>query len=120
MSDPRSVVTFEARGKTHKFILGTYALVMLERRTKMKASQFFNRKDDEQWGVEDTLNVFFCGLQRYHGEMTETDASDIIDELGVDRVTALIFEALGVARPEAAEGDENPPVAKANVVGMRP
>lgn len=118
MANPQQgEVTFEANGKPYTFKLGTYALAVLERRTKMPYRSFFQRPDD-QWGADDLLHVFYAGLYRKH-KMTEEETGDLIDVLGTDRASEIILEAIGVANPrEVATGTADPQMAAANGVGM--
>lgn len=105
-------VAFEADGKSYVFKLGTYALAVLERRTKMPASKFFARRD-EDWGADDLLQVFYAGLYRKH-QLAEEAVGDLIDQIGTQRASEVILEAIGVANPkEAAAGHADPQIAKA-------
>lgn len=90
-------VSFEASGKVYLFKLGTYAQAVLERRTKQPASKFFQRKEDE-WGVDDVLSVFYAGLFQKQ-KLTEEQVADLIDDLGIARVSEIIGEALTAAKP---------------------
>lgn len=101
MANPiKGEVSFEAGGKHYKFVLGTYALAALQRRTGVSTAKFFARKQDD-WGMDDILAIFHSGLLKHH-EMSEREASDLIDELGQDEVGKLIVEAVQVAFPEAS------------------
>lgn len=109
-------VTFEAAGANYTFKLGTYALAVLERRTKMSSSKFF-RRPEEDWGADDLLQVFYAGLYRQH-KLTEEAVGDLIDEIGSERASAIMLEAIGVANPtEVATGSADPLIAKANGTG---
>ena len=107
-------VTFEASGKTFTFKLGTFAQAAIEAKTKQSIFKFFNRGEDN-WGVADLLIVFHAGLLREH-HLTEDEAGDLIDELGMGRVGEIIAEALKSAFGEVAEsGAANPtPIRKAS------
>lgn len=120
MANPlQGEVAFEVKGATYTFKLGTYALAVLERRTKMPSGKFFKRPDDE-WGADDLLQVFYAGLYRQH-KLTEEAVADLIDEIGSERASAIMLEAIGIANPaEVAAGKEDPQVAKAgNGTGTR-
>lgn len=111
MADPRGEVTFEAGGKKYSLKLGTYALAILERATKMPSSRFFKR-DDDDWGADDVLRVFYAGLYQKH-KLSEEEVGAVIDNLGMAQASAILIEALGVsAAPEGTvngDGDEDPP-----------
>lgn len=70
MANPqKGEVGFKVGSKSYVFKLGTYAQAVLERRVNMPAPKFFGRPQD-QWGVGDTLLVFWAGLYRRH-ELSE-------------------------------------------------
>lgn len=118
MANPQQgEVAFEADGKSYTFKLGTYALAVLERRTKMPYRTFFQREDDK-WGADDLLHVFYAGLYRNH-KLTEEQVGDIIDSITSARASEIILEAIGVANPkEVAAGKADPQIAGANGSGM--
>jgi hypothetical protein len=107
MANPqKGEVGFEVGAASYVFKLGTYAQAVLERRVKMPGPKFFKRPADE-WGVDDTLSVFWAGLYRQH-KLTEEQAADLIDELGATRVQEILFEALKLANPEAGKANGDP------------
>lgn len=112
-NEHKGEVTFEANGKTFTFKLGTFAQAAIEARTKQSIFKFFNRGEDT-WAVSDMLILFHAGLLRAH-HLTEDEAGDLIDELGMARVGDIIAEALKLAFGEVAEnGAANPtPIRKA-------
>ena len=87
----RGEVTFEALGKTWTLKLGTYALSMIESKTKGSIFQFFGRGEDA-WTLSDLLLVFHAGLFREH-KLTEGETGDLIDEIGIERATDVMKEA---------------------------
>jgi hypothetical protein len=108
-------VGFEVGGKSYVFKLGTYAQAILERRVKMPWPKFFSRPED-QWGVDDTLTVFWAGLSRRH-DLTTEDVADLIDELGADRVREVLAEAFKLANPEAGKSGGDPQIQEAAGTG---
>lgn len=118
MANPQQgEVAFEADGKSYTFKLGTYALAVLERRTKMPYRTFFQR-EDSAWGADDLLQVFYAGLYQKH-KLAEEDAGALIDNIGSERASEIILEAIGIANPkEVAAGKADPQVAGANGSGM--
>lgn len=122
MANPlKGEVGFDVGGKEYVFKLGTYAQVLLERRTKQPANKFFARKPDE-WGVDDMLSVFYAGLNRQH-KLTEEQVADLMDELGPERIAAILQEAVDLAKPKesgnaaAPPVPAHPPMAEANATG---
>lgn len=120
MANPqKGEVAFEANGKQYVFKLGTYAQAMLERRVKTTFGKFVAKPVDD-WGVDDALVMFWAGLYRQH-KLTEEQASDLLDEIGPDRLSVLITEAIKLSQPDKEEGiAEDPPTAEAvtNGTGM--
>jgi hypothetical protein len=110
-------VAFEVSGATFKFVLGTYALAALQRRSGVSTMKFFNRAGTD-WGIDDVLAVFHAGLIRHH-ELSEKQAADLIDELGQTKVGEIIAEAVRLAFPssEAAKGTARPPKASGTSKG---
>lgn len=108
MANPiKGEVSFDADGKHYKFVLGTYALAALQRRTGVSTFKFFGRKPDE-WGMDDILAVFHAGLLRHH-ELSEVEAADLVDTLGQEAVGKLIGEAVGLAFPPPTTGGASRP-----------
>jgi hypothetical protein len=97
MTNPlRGEVTFEARGKTFTFRLGTNAQIMIESKVGMPLSKFFGNVDEKNFGSSDIRTVFHAGLFRQH-QMNEEDVGDLMDELGPERVGEIFAEAAKAA-----------------------
>lgn len=111
MANPqKGEVGFDVAGKSYVFKLGTYAQALLERRVKMPWPKFFARPED-QWGVDDTLAVFWAGLHRKH-KLSEEQVADLLDDLGVDCTKEILTDAFRLAMPEEtgkADGDPQKP-----------
>ena len=106
-NEHRGEVTFDAAGKTWTLKLGTFAQAAIEAKTKQSIFKFFNRAQDS-WGVADMLLVFHAGLLRAH-QITEDEAADLIDEIGIAQTGEFIAEALKYSFGEVAEnGAGNP------------
>lgn len=124
MSNPLAEVSFESRGKTYTFMMGTYAQVILERKTKTTMSKVFERASSGDWGVDDMLTVFYAGLYRQH-QLTEEQVADIMDDLGIEKVGELFKQAFEIANPKAGgEGQSNddplpPAKAKPKQIGQQ-
>lgn len=107
MANPqKGEVGFESGGKAYVFKLGTYAQALLERRVKMPWPKWFARPKDD-WGVDDTVSIFWAGLYRKH-ELPEDQVADLLDELGNDRAQEILVEAFRLANPEAGKTGGDP------------
>lgn len=119
MANPhKGDVGFEVDGKPYTFRLGMQALAVLEAKTGVPAIKFF-RRGEEDWSARDLLNVFAAGLSRHHGELSEQEIGDILDDLTPAEAGELIGRALIIANGKgAANGAANPPKSKRGT-GMR-
>lgn len=116
MANPqKGEVGFEVGGKSYILKLGTYAQAALERRVKMPFQKFITRGNDE-FGVDDTLALVWAGLFRQH-HLTEEQVADIIDDLGDERLTEILAEAVRVALGVQEDKGSRPPPAEANGTG---
>lgn len=112
MSNPlQGEVSFEFDGKRHIFVLGTYALAALQRRTGIPTAKFFNRPPID-WGMDDVLSLVLCGLLRHNKTITEEEVSDIIDQLGNERINEIISEGIRIAFPDPEGRVARPPKLK--------
>lgn len=110
MSTFRGDVSFEADGKVYRLNLGVLAMRAIEERTGSPFGEFFNRNRPQGWGIDDLITLFGAGLTRHHADMTESAVVDIIDIVGIAKVSDIITRAVAAANGEAATGgDANPP-----------
>jgi hypothetical protein len=101
MTNPlKGEVTFEARGQTFTYKLGTNAQIMIENKTGMPISKFFAER---AFSAADVRIIFHAGLYRQH-KMTEEDVGDLIDEIGAERVAQIFVEAAAAAFPKKTNG----------------
>lgn len=108
-------ICFNVGGKPYTFRLGMQALAVLEARTGVPAIKFF-RRGEEEWSARDLLNVFAAGLSRHHGELSEQEIGDILDDITPAEAGELIGRALTVANGKgAANGAVNPPKSKRGI-----
>jgi hypothetical protein len=108
MTNPlKGEVTFEARGQTFTYKLGTNAQIMIETKVGMPISKFFAERS-ESFSAADVRTIFHAGLYRQH-KMTEEDVGDLIDELGADRVAQIFIEAAAAAFPKKTNGAADEP-----------
>lgn len=107
MANPvKGEVAFKAGNKDYTFVFGTYAQAALQRRTGIATGKFFNRQI-EDWGVDDALAVFHAGLLRHH-KISEEEAADLMDELGMEKANGIIGEGLSLAFKSNGKGDDRP------------
>lgn len=109
-------VTIKADGKSYTFVLGAYGLAMLHRKTGVPTGKYFNRPEEE-WGFDDILSVFQAGLKRHHGDVSDEEASDIIDCLGYEKAVQIFQESIELVFSDAKEGDAPPPKPAASGTG---
>lgn len=77
-------IEFVIGGKTYTFLLGTFGLARLERACGGKPwPKIFADANGEGWGVHMMLACFHAGLMLHHPELSERDASILLDELGM-------------------------------------
>jgi hypothetical protein len=120
MTNPvKGEVTFEARGQTFTYKLGTNAQIMIETKVGMSIAQFFAERS-ETFSAADVRTIFHAGLYRQH-KMTEEDVGDLIDELGAERVAQIFVEAAAAAfskKTNGAADDPRPTKATKERTGM--
>jgi hypothetical protein len=95
-------VTFDARGQTFTYKLGTNAQIMIENKVGMSIAKFFAQQSDN-FSAADVRTIFHAGLYRQH-KMTEDDVGDLIDEIGAERVAQIFVEAATAAFPQKTNG----------------
>jgi hypothetical protein len=111
MSGPLGEVDFEVGGKKYTMKLGSYALALLQRNTKVPTMQFIQRPA-EAWGADDVLQLFVAGLYRH--KLTEEQVGEVMDDLGQDRVADLLKKSLAASFGEAGgNAAANPPIKPA-------
>ena len=103
MTNPtKGEVTFDARGQTYTFKLGTNAQIMIENKTGMSITKFFAGRSDNNFSASDVRTIFHAGLFRDH-KLTEEDVGDLIDDIGAERVAQIFVEAAAAAFPKKAK-----------------
>lgn len=101
MANPlKGEVSLEANGKAYTFVLGTYALAALQRRSGISTAKFFGRPPID-WGMDDVLGLVHCGLMRHHKDITEEEVADLIDAVGNEKINKIIGEGIKLAFPDA-------------------
>lgn len=112
MATANGAVSFEAGGKRHSLRYGMNALCALEDRLGTDVSQLGTIMASGM-NMRTLRTVFACGLG---DKVTDAQAGDLMDELGVTRAGELVAEAMQAAFP-AAEGDASDPQAAAAGTG---
>lgn len=125
--DPEGLVRFEAAGKKFTAVFGIRAMKATEAHYDLPffraiasavpriAPGEANRKKIAEAVLDmrftDLCKLFEFGLLRFHRELTEDQIDDIVDEIGVEKVSEIVGQ--GIAAAMGKEGDEssdgNPP-----------
>ena len=127
-NDPEGLVTFEAGGKKYTAVFGFKAMKATEVHYDLP---FFRAIQSAMPSVapedagdkakiaeaaadirfSDVGSLFQFALLKHHPELTEAEVEDVIDEIGLEKASEVIGEALGAALTR--EGDDgstaNPP-----------
>lgn len=119
MANPiKGEVPLEIGGRRYVFMLGTYGLAALERRMKMPWPKIFEKAQRNEWGIDDVLATFHSGLMKHHPSLTEREAADLMDEVGLQKINEAIGEAVRLMQPVGGgEEAENPPLSAGNGAG---
>ena len=128
---PDGLVTFEAAGKKYTAVFGFKAMKQVETRFDkpfFKAIQSaMPQVSPEDLGdkakiaeasanikMSDVGALFACALAKHHPNLVEDDVDDLIDEIGLERASEVLGNALGAALVK--EGDNgsstHPPKAR--------
>lgn len=96
MANPiKGELDFTAGGQSYRFVIGTYAMAALERRTGKPVTAIF---DGSALGMDLMLGIMHSGLLLHH-ELTEREVAAIMDDLGLERCGEIVTEALKLAFP---------------------
>lgn len=125
--DPEGLVTFEAAGKKYTAVFGFRAMKAVETHYDLPFFQAIRSampavdadETDKAKILAAAASVRFSdlgvlfgfSLLKHHPDLTETAIEDLVDEVGLERVSSIIGQALSAALVK--EGDEdsdaNPP-----------
>lgn len=100
-------VAIELPDAHYRFVLGTYGQAAIERELGKPLGEVF--KEGVTVGVRELLAIFYGGLLRHH-DLSQRQASDVLDAVGMDRAGTIVAEAVQLAFPDAKT---NPRKAKA-------
>lgn len=126
--DPEGLVRFEAGGKKYTAIFGFKAMKAVEVhydkpffRAIQAAMPQLDAKDlgDKAKIAEASADIRFsdigklfeCALLRHHPDLSEEQIEDLIDEIGLERASSVIGDALtaALAKEGGGDGKEGPP-----------
>lgn len=62
--------------------------------------------DVENALTEDLIRLFRGGLWHHHRDLTEEDAGDLMESMGMAETAKVVIQALGLATPEPKEGNK--------------
>ena len=99
----RGEIDVKVGEKTYVFRLGINELISLQRALGLQdedIQEFFQRLGGDLT-LEKLRTVVFHGLKRAQPEVTEDDAGDVIDSIGISGVAPLIIESIKLGAPIA-------------------
>ncbi len=107
MANPnKSEVGFEVDGKAYVLKMSTNAICEIEDATGKGINEFADGlSDPAKFRIRDLRTIFYACLVGGGSQLTQVDAGDLMDEVGMDKVGSLVQEAFKVAFPEAEEGE---------------
>jgi hypothetical protein len=127
-SDPQGLVTFEAGGVKYTAVFGFRAMKAVEAHYDLPFFQALQQAmpglSPEDAGDPAKLaaagagvsltgigKLFECALLKHHPDLTEGAIEELVDELGFERVGALLGEAVAAALVKEGDGKSaaNPP-----------
>lgn len=104
----RGELSFEALGKTWRLKLGHAAYEQIELEMGKRFDVVMTMFEDENTSIMKLVRVLLkAGMSRFHPELTNENASDIIDDIGLDASVSLIQSAIEASAPKG-----NPDKAK--------
>ena len=110
-------IPIEVGGKRYRFVLGTYGLKQLEQSLHKPWTKVLSDAMNDGFGVSVALALFHSGLLFHHENMTERQASLLLDELGIDKFAELFAVAVKNAMPEQESADPQQPTVGSNGSG---
>ena len=119
MANPQKGETeFEIGGKRYTYFLGTYGLAKLEERCGNKPwPQIFSEASRDGWGWRTMLACFHCGLLLHHEQITEREASILLDELTVPEFMKRLVEIWKMQFGGSEDATARPMTAAATING---
>lgn len=95
-----SEIPIDIGGKRYRYVLGTYGLKAIEMSLGKPWPRIIESAVNDGFGMAVALSLFHAGLLLNH-EMTEKQASLLLDELGIDKFAEIFAAAVKRAMPEA-------------------
>ena len=136
--DPEGLVRFEAAGKMFTAVFGFRAMKAVEAhydlpffKALQRAMPSLRPEDAAdpvkiaEAGASVSMTavgkLFECALLKHHPDLTEADIEDMVDELGLERVGAILGDSVSAALVKDKEGDgksaANPPRSRSRKTG---
>jgi|SoiMethySBSTD1v2_1073268.scaffolds.fasta_scaffold00924_40 hypothetical protein len=116
-------VPIEIDGRRYRYYLGTYGLRALERSVGKPWPRVIAEAMETGWGYDIALTLFHSGLIFHHEDITERQASLLLDKMSVERFAEIFAEAMkGLQAPDDGGEPRNPPTpaAPTNGIGINP
>lgn len=109
MNNPvRGTMTVEALGKSWTLKLSTNAMCEIEDRLEKGIDQIGVILQDQSQGRMKLFRlIVWAALTDHHPDVTERDAGEIIDEVGMENIMSLIQKLMTLAMPDAKKGPVN-------------
>jgi hypothetical protein len=109
---PVPTIGLDIGDKRYQWVLGTYGYKALERSLGMSLNEVLAAAS-EKMTMGMTLALFHAGLALHHPDLTEREASKLLDEYGIGAFLEKMSSALVDQMPEGSQ-QANPPQAAAS------
>ena len=100
-------VEFTSRGKTWKLSYTNRTLRSLEKKTGLKTRQLLSTMQ-EGADIDVLIQVFHAGLSKYHAEVSEDDAMDLVSPGKLVQLVSAGFQAAFGSEEEKGSSDDPP------------
>lgn len=100
----RAGVEFVHRGRRHVLRFGANQMVAAEEASGRKTLELVQELQDGEASLRTFRTLFWAGL----GTVTQQEAGDMIDDLGMAEAAQIIGKALMLAFPAAEVGEDAP------------
>lgn len=116
MSSKRGTIEIEAEGELYRLRFTTNAMARYQDRAGETVTQAFRALDaggqSEDLDAIRLRRLFWAALSSEH-EVSEEEAGDVMDALGIQMAAQRLGEAIRAAFPEASSGNVGAPSKKA-------
>jgi hypothetical protein len=90
-------VVFKVAGKEYTIKYGIKALKHLEQELNATITEISDKFQSGKFGINDLYKIFAAGLITKHPDLTTEDIENIMDELGIKKVSEIIAQAFNEA-----------------------